>query len=357
MKNIGVLTGKRGGFDALLPLINALSEQDVELMVYAVDQHLLEKYGSTWYRVMNEIPQKDTVGAITVGNPQSFDSITTRCKNLGDLMEQLPIYMANSDAMILYGDRSEVLVAAQVCHLHGVPIIHFEGGEITGTTDDATRRAISQLASVHFAPTHEACERLIYQGIHNRNIYDVGDLHLNKFARADFRQLEELGISAGRDISITIYHPSTEIDPGKGMRHIGAGLWNQRDMQHVFIYPCTDPGNHAIIDLMESHRSEKDFYVYKNLDGDTFAALLKAATILIGNSSCGIKESPYVGTWALNLGDRQKGRAQDLATVNCSYEEIGNMIDRHRNESPPPSTGVYRPCDIPACVDIIMGSL
>ena len=41
------------------------------------------------------------------------------------------------DAIVLFGDRFEILSIANVCFLHKIPIIHIGGGETTeGSSDE-----------------------------------------------------------------------------------------------------------------------------------------------------------------------------------------------------------------------------
>ena len=50
------------------------------------------------------------------------------------------------DYCILYGDRSEVIVAAVACNIHEIPVIHIQGGDLSGSSDECFRHAITKLS-------------------------------------------------------------------------------------------------------------------------------------------------------------------------------------------------------------------
>ena len=71
-----------------------------------------------------------------------------------------------------------------------------------------------------------------------------------------------------------------------------------------------------------------------------FSELMKNAACMIGNSSAGVREAPFLGTPSLDIGTRQTNRAQApslhaLAASDTSgiagflNEEWGKRYDRH----------------------------
>ena len=53
--------------------------------------------------------------------------------------------------------------------------------------------------------------------------------------------------------------------------------------------------------------------------------MLKNCKFIVGNSSSGIVEAPYYGVPTINIGDRQKNRANLKSIVNCDYN-YGSII-------------------------------
>ena len=55
------------------------------------------------------------------------------------------------DAVIIFGDRFEMLALAYLSIILRIPIIHIYGGEKTrGSTDDLIRHSITKLSNYHF---------------------------------------------------------------------------------------------------------------------------------------------------------------------------------------------------------------
>ena len=75
-----------------------------------------------------------------------------------------------------------------------------------------------------------------------------------------------------------------------------------------------------------------------NLPSRTFLGLLRTAKYIIGNSSCGIIEAAYVGTPAIDIGSRQKGRgcSSDNVYPATTLNGILNAIEWARD-----SAGIY----------------
>ena len=79
------------------------------------------------------------------------------------------------DAIIILGDRFEMLPIAYTATMQGIAIIHIHGGELTlGAIDNKMRFAISHLADLHLTATKKSKERLIDNGICRKHIVFTG---------------------------------------------------------------------------------------------------------------------------------------------------------------------------------------
>ena len=67
---------------------------------------------------------------------------------------------------------------------------------------------------------------------------------------------------------------------------------------------------------------------YENLHPDDYHYLVKNSISLIGNSSSGIIETPTLGAYTINIGDRQKGRVKgkSIYDVPCKNKDISDAI-------------------------------
>jgi UDP-N-acetylglucosamine 2-epimerase (non-hydrolysing) len=81
---------------------------------------------------------------------------------------------------VVQGDTTTAVAAAMASFHAGVPVAHVEAGLRTGRMDapfpeEFNRRAISLVASSHFAPTQWAVDNLLREGVDSRQVHLVGN--------------------------------------------------------------------------------------------------------------------------------------------------------------------------------------
>ena len=147
-RKILVLTGKRGGFGAMKPMLREMRDCDeIELQLVVTDQHVSSKFGNTISEVENEF---QVMAAVDM--EQDSDTGLSRARAVGRCLQKVSSVLAASkpDICVLYGDRGEVLATALAATMLNIPIAHTMGGEVTGTIDESIRHAITKFAHVHF---------------------------------------------------------------------------------------------------------------------------------------------------------------------------------------------------------------
>ena len=102
----------------------------------------------------------------------------------------------------------------------------------------------------------------------------------------------------------------------------------------MFTSPNHDYGYKVIINKI-NHLSSKhrNIYYIKNFGKDNFLPILKLSSGLIGNSSSGVIEAPFLKKPSINIGDRQKGRLLSSTVYNCKnsindLKKIIRLIDK-----------------------------
>src|SRR5690606_7182302 len=146
----------------------------------------------------------------------SSDTATGIVKSIGlgmiafaDSFERL-----NPDAVIILGDRYEMLAAASAASVFKIPIVHLHGGEFTeGAYDDAFRHAITKLSHLHYASTEDHRERVIQMGENPKSVFNVGAIGLDNILGLDLLKREELEAALGIQFKKYNYqvafHPET----------------------------------------------------------------------------------------------------------------------------------------------------
>lgn len=321
MKKIVFITGTRADFGKLKPLIQAsLAEQKFDIYVYVSGMHLLEAYGGTYREILKE-------------NYPHVRLQKNRCDapymdvNLSRLMEDLSEYIREirPDLVIVHGDRIDAMAGAIVAMLNGIRLGHVEGGEVTGTVDEAIRHAISKMANVHFVANSESFLRLRQMGEDERNIFVIGSPDIDVMLSGELPPLEEVKEKYAipfAKYAVLIHHPVTsELDRlAEDMRNIMAALERSGD-NFVVIYPNNDSGTEQILSCYMRYQDSVHFCFFPSLPFEVFLTLLKNAEYIVGNSSCGVREACVYGVPAIDIGTRQQNRYTLALLPNIQHVE------------------------------------
>jgi len=332
-----VLTGKRGGYGAMKPMLRILRDAaDVELQLVVTDQHVSRKFGNT----IDEVRQEFEIAA-AVDMEQQGDAPVDRARALGVCLQRMSDVLDNlkPDICVLYGDRGEVLTTAMVATTLGIPIAHLQGGDISGSVDEQVRHAISKLAHLHFASTEESAERIRRMGEDSWRVYVVGDNHIDMIVAGQYASradvAAELDIDPEQPVMVVLQHSETTA-PEESYAQMVETLAAVRDfdMQIVVVYPCSDVGYAGIIRAIEELAIGPRFRIRVNLDAPKFWGLLAFASVFVGNSSAGIVETPTFHLPAVNIGRRQEGRLHAENVLHAPHDRVAirDAIDKALND-------------------------
>jgi GDP/UDP-N,N'-diacetylbacillosamine 2-epimerase (hydrolysing) len=318
-KTICVINGKRGGFNALLPTMRAIADdRSLRLQVLLTDMHLSPTFGRTLdyasklVEVTRAVPI-DQTGSSPVERTQALGRALTR---IATALDEL-----RPDLVLLLGDRSETLAAAFAAVQLRIPVAHVQGGEISGNIDGIQRHAITKLAHLHFAETEHARKRLLRLGEEPWRVSRVGAPYID-FIRlrlytpaGDVRA--KFGLAADEPFLLVLMHPVTTA-PEQSRPHMTQVLdaAAATGLRSIVAYPCSDQGYQGIIDAIEERQGERQFSIHRNIPAEDFIGLEATAAALVGNSSAGIYEAPYVFCPCVNVGTRQQGRERERNVID-----------------------------------------
>lgn len=320
MKRIGVVTATRAEYGILKPILDELKiSNKIELSLYVTGTHLSEQFGMTVQEIEEdgfEICERIEV----INGDVSPESILTRTiKSFTPLFKKAAL-----DLVIILGDRFEILGVAESCLLSRTKVAHLHGGEITeGAFDDSIRHAITKMSHIHFCSNERHRKRIIQMGENPDLVFSFGAPGLDNIRNMQFIGFEEikssLGIDLGRDFAMITYHPVTlEGDSGlEGLNELFLAL-DEIDLDLIFTLPNIDPGHEEIIERTKSFVEKKsNRFLFNSLGTHRYLSLLSLCRMVIGNSSSGIIEAPFLGKPVVNIGDRQKGRASSDHVIHC----------------------------------------
>lgn len=305
---------------------------DVDVQVLCSGSALLDRYG----RVVDLIRADgfsvaEEIYTFVEGNEPINMALTT-ANTIGHTAAVLR--RLQPDWVMTIADRYETLGTAVAAAYVGTPLIHVQGGEITGNIDEKVRHAVTKLADVHLVANAQAGSRLQRMGEHPAAIHVTGcpsiDLAREALAmplEAVQQAINELGVGARidlrQDFIVVLQHPETDTyDQSYDRMKATLDAVADIGMPTLVFWPNVDAGSDAtskaIRVFRESGRFANAHYV-KNLEGHLFLRLLKQSRCLIGNSSAGIRESAYLGTPVVNLGHRQMGRERGSNVIESDW--------------------------------------
>lgn len=325
-RKICIVTGTRAEWGLLSPLAAKLKERpDVELMIVATNMHLLARYGHT----IDEIRREGFTVDEEVRMDAESDTRTDTARATGRCMQGMAEAFArlNPDAVVVLGDRYELLAVASAAVIMRIPIIHLHGGEISeGAIDDSIRHAITKLSTVHLTSAEAHRRRVIQLGEQPDRVYNIGAIGVaNALALEPLpkNELEDfIGMPVDRRTLLVTYHPVTADDsatPEELFRRLLSALDKVEDIRVIFTYPNNDAGGAPIIDLIDAWtaRHPGRAVAFASMGMRRYLSALHYAGAVVGNSSSGIIEVPSMGIPTVNIGNRQRGRLAAESVINC----------------------------------------
>lgn len=332
MRKICFITGTRADYGIMAPLMKAIQESGrAELQIVATNMHLSPEFGMT----VNEIISDGFNVDYRVESLLSADTPSATVKSMG--LTQIGMADAFSllkpDLAVILGDRYEMLAAASAALIFRIPVAHLYGGETTeGAYDDCIRHAITKLSSLHFTSTELYAKRIVQMGEEADNVKWVGALGAESVRNDGSMPLEALeeflDFKLGYKYVVATFHPVTTT-PGEERRQTTELLSALDEIisegwKVLFTMPNSDTGGRSVANIIREWAAERRHAVkaVASLGRRRYYAAVANAAAAVGNSSSGLIEAPSFGIPTVNIGDRQKGRAQGASVINCLPEKV-----------------------------------
>lgn len=328
-QKICVITATRAEYGLLKPLmVKIQNSSKFELKVLVTGAHLSPEFALTYKQIESDgffIDEK-------VEMLLSADTGSSIVKSMGlgmigyaDAFSRL-----KPDAILVLGDRYEMLAVASSATAMKIPIIHISGGDITeGAYDDAFRHAITKLSHLHFTSTEEYRNRVIQMGEQPEFVFNVGAIGLDNVFTVSFlsreKLEEELGLKFKTYNYQVTFHPETlnNIAVEVQFKLLLDVIEKEEDSFFIFTKANADTDGRVINKMVDEFviKHPTKSKAFTSLGTLRFLSVLKECDAIVGNSSSGIVEAPSLKTGTINIGNRQKGRVQATSIINSTLEE------------------------------------
>ncbi|WP_283177455.1 UDP-N-acetylglucosamine 2-epimerase [Gemmobacter sp. 24YEA27] len=313
-RRILFLTGTRADFGKLEPLAAAAREAGHEVTFFVTGMHMMTRYGLTAHEVRRQ-PGIATHEFLNQrpGDPQDIVLAKTVTGFSDFVTESRP------DLIVLHGDRIEAMAGALVSATNYIRSAHIEGGEVSGTIDEVFRHCNTKLCTHHFVSSETAKRRVMALGEPEDVIHVIGSPELDFHARPSGVTLDEVRARYAipfADYGIATFHPVTSEQATMGAQAealFASLVESQRNF--VVIAPNNDPGSEAIFRVLDALPKAR-FRVLPSMRFAHFSELMRNAACIVGNSSAGVREAPFLGVPSLDVGTRQTNRS-DAASVTA----------------------------------------
>jgi UDP-hydrolysing UDP-N-acetyl-D-glucosamine 2-epimerase len=357
VRRICVVVTARPSYSRVKTVLAAVGgHPDLELQLVVAASALLDRYGSVIDEMQNDGFEPDAQVFMVLEG----ENLASMAKTTGlGLMELATVFQnLQPDVVVTVADRYETIATAVASAYMNIPLVHLQGGEITGSIDEKVRHAITKLADLHLVASEQAAERVVRLGERPDTVVVTGcpsidlaaqiaeapDLDFDPFARyggvGDTRSLDDGYV-------VVMQHPvTTEYELAR--HHITETLHACHDlgMPVLWFWPNVDAGSDGTSKGIRSYREEHapaGMHFFKNMAPEDFLRLIVNSRCLIGNSSVGIREAAYLGVPVVNIGSRQQGRDRGPNVIDVDYDrdEIRRAIDKQITIGRYPSDYLY----------------
>lgn len=328
--NIAILTTARSDFGPLKRVIRRAAERfRVDLLI--AGSHFLSSRGSTVREIEEEFGATPGVTLVRFEAMADGNSAVDHVVTLSDTQRLASRWFAANPCRLLLflGDRWELWGITLPAFLHGIPLAHISGGEVTeGVIDDAVRHSHTKIAALHFAATDAYATNLSRMGEEDWRISVVGECGLDQIHDAEFAEADAVktrfDVDLSRDTLLVTFHPSTLDLKTPVAEQIGAllrGLAPFADRQIIFTAPGMEKGAKTVLDAIQAFVAEHPASRFVDHFGSrNYLAVMLAAKAVIGNSSSGLVEASSLGVPAVNIGKRQKNRLAAASVQHVGYD-------------------------------------
>lgn len=350
MRKVMLVFGSTPEAIKMAPLVKAFQQEaanHVETIICITGQQ-----GETLYPVLNIYDIDPDYNLNIIQEHDHSDVITRVLSELKEILREV-----KPDVVLVIGDSTYSTAAALAAYYEQIPLGHIEAGIRTqhlynSWPEEKNRNLISNLASYHFAPTAQARQNLLREGVEDESIIVTGntiidamrwlvgkfrkDVYLDSYLH---NKLEEEGYDTHRvneGKRMVLISEQRRENFAEGFEHLCKAIrtLSQKYPDVDFIYPMHL--NQMVRKYIYEIFSEDMFAVQDNLflieplDINSFIYLMEKSTIILTDNG-GIQEAgPALHKPVLVMRDstqrEEAVNAGMLKLVGTNYDKIVNMV-------------------------------
>ncbi|MDA1183164.1 MAG: UDP-N-acetylglucosamine 2-epimerase [Acidobacteria bacterium] len=356
-RRICVLVTARPSYSRIRSALQAIRDHpDLELQLVVGASALLERYGNA----IQAIEHDGFEPAARVFMVLEGENLVTSAKSTGLGLVELATVFDNlkPDAVVTVADRYETLATAVAASYMNIPVVHVQGGEVTGSIDEKVRHAVTKLSNLHLVSTALSRERVIRLGEEPDTVVLTGCPSIDIAAQVqlrpslDFDPFEKYGgVGPRGDLSrgyLVVMQHSVTTEWNEARQQVGETLYAVKDLglPVLWFWPNVDAGSDGTskgIRMFREQEKPENFHFFRNMSPEDFLRLLCGATAIVGNSSVAIREGSFLGVPAVNIGTRQFGRERGHNVIDVDHDRraIVGAVQEHMRRGKPAADVLY----------------
>ena len=344
MRRICVVVTARPSYSRIRTALEAIeAHPELELQLVVGASALLDRFGSVVDRIEADgFTVEERVVMVLDGESPLAMAKTTGVGiiELAGVFDRL-----RPDAVVTIADRYETLATATAAAYLGVPLVHVQGGEVTGSIDERVRHAVTKLADLHLPSTELSRERIIRMGEEPDRVVVTGCPSIDLAHRVrdgdvpSFDPYERyVGVGGRPDLSdgylVVMQHPVTD-EHAEARSQVWATLEavERTGIPALWFWPNVDAGSDGIStgirEFRELGRAGR-LHFFKNMAPLDFLRIALDSSAIVGNSSVALRECSSLGVPAVNIGSRQRGRERGRNVIDVGHDRdaIHDAIER-----------------------------
>jgi len=317
------VTERRADYSKFRPIIKEIEKsRKLNYSLIVTGSHLLKEYGKTIDQINDD---KFKISSTFHMYPKNYKNTNAEMvRSFGKAINEISrIVEKIKPNIILAGFDIGANLAAAIVGAHmNIVVAHLEGGEITGTIDESIRHATTKFSHIHFVTNDDAAKRIIRMGENPKFVHIVGNPSLDsiknikKISKISLKK--KFNIDFSKPYVIILQHTVTsEIETVDKNIKMTIDAIKEIGIQSILIYGNADAGSKKISKIIKNSKIKQ----FSALSFDEYINLLKNSSALIGNSSSGIMEAPYLKIPSINIGSRQSGRLRSPSVIDTEYNK------------------------------------
>lgn len=304
MLKVALIFGTRPEAIKMAPVYHYLKKNNINVKIISTGQHK-----EMLYQVFDLFKIKPEYELSIMKEGQGLAELTSRLikKIDGILIKE------RFDYVLVQGDTTSALAGALVGFYNRIPVGHIEAGLRTGDIyspfpEEANRKLIGSIASVHFAPTDTNVNNLLKEGYNKNQILKVGNTVIDALYWVKENKIldlekirEKYNLINKKYILMTMHRRENWGEPMKEVLK-GVKKYLKENEELYLVFPMHM--NPKVRDIIEEELKEVEQKILLNsLEYLEFISVMDGAHYIMTDSGGVQEEAPSLGKPTLVLRD------------------------------------------------------